>query len=83
MIKKLLKFPYCAILVFGIAFLIVLCGKAHGGQNWKWILTNVYWNQAGGQVCEFKQIGGTHYRRIVRQRGYGCPNKSMNPYLEP
>lgn len=56
---------------------------AHAERNWRWILTNVYWNLSGGQVCEFREIGGHRIAKIVRKRGYGCPNKSMNPYNEP
>lgn len=67
--------------------LVLVMVNAHSheikGKNHKaWVLTNVYWNSAGGQVCEFKQVHGNHYRRIVRQRGYGCPSYSTDPYKE-
>lgn len=81
--NKLLKFPYCGIIVFSVILLILTCCKAHAEPNWKWILMDVYWNNAGGQVCEFRRIGGRERAYIVRQRGYGCASKSMNPYKEP
>ena len=73
----------CGIVIFSVLLLMFACTKATAAEpKWKWILMDVYWNKSGGQVCEFRRIGASERARIVRKRGYGCPNKSMNPYKE-